>query len=111
MQNPVKKNKYLLLFKRTLFFLFLGYSLFSPILKKEFTQESLDPAFKILYVLVAVYFVIDIRYQLKYNREHFFQNIKEGLINIKSGLKSIWPQLLFITLLFVFWFLYQRNLI
>lgn len=103
MGNLIKKNKFIVAFGRIINFLFLTSLLCRLFFRKEYVKEMHNDVTLILMIFFGLYAIINIRYQLKYNKENFISNIK-------IGLQKSWPQLFFITSLLLIWFLYRRNL-
>jgi hypothetical protein len=104
MENLIKKNKFIVTFGRIIYFLFLTSLLCRLFFRKEYTKEMQNDVSLILIIFFGLYTIINIWYQLKYDKENFISNTK-------TRLQKIWPQLFFITSLFLIWFLYKRNLV
>ena len=103
MGNLIKKNKFIVVFGRIIYFLFLTSLLCRLFFRKEYSKEMHNDVTLLLMIFFGLYAIINISYQLKYNKENFISNIK-------IGFQKSWPQLFFITSLLLIWFLYKRNL-
>ncbi len=103
MENRVKINKYIVIFGRVVFFIWIASSSLRLFFRNDYTKEMDNEVTKVLLILFGLYFLFSTGYQLKYNKENF-------IVDLKTGFKKSWPQIFFIIALLLLWFMYKRSL-
>ena len=100
-----KENKYIKIFGRIIFFVFLLAAFSRIVFREEYTRENHNYVLGTLLFLAIAHFVL----KLIYNKEQTIYETKSRSVDVKSGLKSIWPQLLIIGLMVLLWFFYKDQ--
>lgn len=100
MENQ-RKNNYIVVFGRIIFFMFLISALCRIFFREDYSRENYSYVLNILLGLAVVHLIV----KLIFDKESVLENIKLVLNQIKRHL----PEMAIIGLMLLLWFFYNRN--
>lgn len=107
MENRAKRNKYIVLFGRILFLLFLVSASCRIVFREEYSRENYNNVLMVLLGLGIVFFI----FKLIYDKKQTISNMKSIPFVILTSIKRRLPEILIIVLFLLLWFVYKRNLV